>query len=100
MAWIRLAAVDELEFDSLPCEHEGAKIALFKVDGEVFATDNVCTHDYALLTDGFLEDGCVECPLHAAQFDVRTGAVNCGPAREPLKTYPIQIRDGEVWADL
>lgn len=100
MTWVRLAAVDELEFESLPCEHGEAKIALFKVDGGVYATGNVCTHDYALLTDGFLEDGCIECPLHAARFDVRTGAVACGPACEPLKTYPIQIRDGEVWADL
>jgi len=54
-------------------------IALYGVDGEVYATANLCTHGNARLCDGFLEDGEIECPLHQGRFDVRTGKALCAP---------------------
>jgi nitrite reductase/ring-hydroxylating ferredoxin subunit len=76
------------------------QIALYLVNGEVFATHNVCTHQFALLSDGFLEDGCIECPLHQGKFDVRTGAALCAPATAPLKTYKVHVEDGAVMVEL
>jgi nitrite reductase/ring-hydroxylating ferredoxin subunit len=76
------------------------QIALYLVDGEVFATHNVCTHQFALLSEGFLEDGCIECPLHQGKFDVRTGTALCAPATSPLKTYKVYVEDGAVMVEL
>ncbi len=95
MNWTRVAATGELTDDEpLAVVVEGRKIALYRSDDEFFATDNVCTHAYALLSDGFLEDGCIECPLHQARFDIRTGKALCAPATLDLATYPVKV-DGE-----
>lgn len=75
-------------------------IALYLVDGEVYATHNICTHQHALLSDGFLEDGCIECPLHQGKFDVKTGAALCAPVTTPVKTYKIQVDNGAVMVEL
>lgn len=68
--------------------------AVFNVDGSCFATHDKCTHREGPLSDGALDGSTVTCPYHGAQFDVTTGAVLCGPAKEPLKTYRL-IMDGE-----
>jgi 3-phenylpropionate/trans-cinnamate dioxygenase ferredoxin subunit len=97
MNWTRIAASGQLEDDeALGVMVEGRKIALYKSAGEFFATDNVCTHAYALLSDGFLEDGCIECPLHQARFDIRTGQALCAPATLDLKTYPVKVEGEDV----
>ena len=79
---------------------ENEQIALYLVDGNVYATHNVCTHQLALLSDGFLEDGCIECPLHQGKFDVKTGAALCAPVTAPVKTYRVQIEKGAVMVEL
>lgn len=95
MNWTRVAATGELtEDEPLAVVVEGRKIALYLSGGEFFATDNVCTHAYALLSDGFQEDGCIECPLHQARFDIRTGKALCAPATVDLATYPVKV-EGE-----
>ena len=97
MNWTKVAAISQLSDDEpLAVVVEGRKIALYRSDGEFFATDNVCTHAYALLSDGFLEDGCIECPLHQARFDIRTGKVLCEPATEDLKTYPVRVEGDAI----
>ncbi len=90
--WHKAAQTDDVtEDEPLAIEAGGLKIALFKVDGEYFATGNVCTHAYALLSDG-LQDGCeIECPLHNARFDVRTGEARSSPAEVPVPTYPVRV---------
>jgi len=70
---------------------EGMQIAVYNVEGELFATDNVCTHAFALLTDGYLDGGIVECPLHAGCFDVRTGEGMGDPISENIKTYRVRV---------
>ena len=74
----------------------GAEIALYNVGGQFFATTNVCTHDEAYLSDGELFGHVVECPLHGARFDVRSGKVLSLPAVYPLKTYEVRVADGKV----
>ena len=99
--WVRAAGRTELiEGEVLGVEVAGHAIALYDVDGNVFATDNICTHAYASLSDGWLDGGLIECPLHAARFDVRTGKVLDPPATEDLKTYPVRVVDGEIQVKL
>ena len=76
------------------------EIALYGVDGEVYATDNLCTHGNARLCDGFLMGHEIECPLHQGRFDVRDGRALCSPLRENLVTYPVRIEDGIVFVAL
>ena len=71
------------------------EVAVYNVDGSFYATDNACTHKQGPLNEGTL-DGClVECPWHGSKFDVRTGQVTLGPAKQPLKTYRVTL-DGPV----
>lgn len=78
----------------------GRSIALYDCDGSLFATDNICTHAYACLSDGWLDGETIECPLHAARFNVRTGEVLDPPATEDLKTYPVRVVDGDIQVHL
>ena len=68
---------------------------VFNVGGRFCATQNTCTHRQGPLSEGTLDGSTVTCPYHDAQFDVCTGAVLRGPAREPLETFRV-IVDGEV----
>jgi naphthalene 1,2-dioxygenase system ferredoxin subunit len=98
ISWIDAAAVDELPPDDvLGLEVEGRDLALYSVNGDVFATSNTCTHGQARLCDGFLEGHEIECPLHQGKFDVRTGKATCAPVTEDLRTYPVKIEGGRVY---
>jgi len=97
LEWVGLCRVDELPGGGMyPFAVGSTRVAVYLIDGKVYATDNVCSHAFALLTDGWLEDGLVECPLHGAQFDVTTGAVARGPAECPIVTFQTRIRDGVI----
>jgi 3-phenylpropionate/trans-cinnamate dioxygenase ferredoxin subunit len=66
-------------------------------DGELFAVDDTCTHEQASLADGWLEGCEVECPLHAARFDLRTGEPDGPPATGPIRTHQVSIADGDIY---
>ncbi len=72
------------------------RVAIYNVDGEFFATDDTCTHEEASLSEGVLYDDIVECPLHGAAFNVRTGEVEAFPAVVPLQTYELQVVGDEI----
>ena len=88
------------EDDVVGVDVEGRQLALYVVNGEVYATDNICTHGHARLCDGFLEDYEIECPLHQGRFDIRNGKAMCEPLTVDLKSYPVKIQDGRVFVDL
>jgi nitrite reductase/ring-hydroxylating ferredoxin subunit len=69
-------------------------VAVYDVDGEVFATHNICTHGLANLSDGYLEDGLIECPLHQGLFNVKTGEAAGAPCVKAIKTFPTRL-DGD-----
>lgn len=95
--WVRVARRSELAAgEVIGVETGGRSIAIYDCDGELFATDNICTHAYACLSDGWLDGTTIECPLHAARFDVRTGEVLDPPATEDLKTYPIRQTGDDI----
>ena len=72
------------------------RIALYNVDGEYFATDDTCSHEEASLSEGFLYDDIVECPLHGAAFNVRTGEVEAFPATVGIDTFPVRVVGDEI----
>jgi len=72
------------------------EVAVFKVDGEVFALYNICPHQQtALIYDGIIEDGCVVCPAHGWMFNLRTGKKPTGG--NGLQVYPVEVFDEEVY---
>jgi nitrite reductase/ring-hydroxylating ferredoxin subunit len=95
--WVRAAGRGNLtEGEVLGVEVEGRSIALYATDSGLFATDNICTHAYACLSDGWLDGEVIECPLHAARFDIRTGKVLDPPATDDLKTYQVRLVGDEI----
>jgi 3-phenylpropionate/trans-cinnamate dioxygenase ferredoxin subunit len=101
MAWIEINDAGTLQNDEvMPLTLGERQLAVYRSDDEYFVTDNVCTHQYALLSDGYLEDGCIECPLHQARFDIRTGKAMCAPGATDIRTYPVKFEDSRVWVEL
>ena len=91
------AASDVPDGDVVGVLIAGRDIALYGIDGDVYATDNMCTHGQARLCDGFLEGHEIECPLHQGKFDVRSGKPTCAPATNDIRTYPVRIDAGRVY---
>lgn len=76
---------------------DGRRVAVYLVEGKAFATDDRCTHGNSSLADeGCLEGHIVECGMHLGTFDVRTGEAVGPPCTKALRTYPVEIRDGQV----
>jgi nitrite reductase/ring-hydroxylating ferredoxin subunit len=78
----------------------GARLLLANVDGEILATDELCTHEDAPLATGSLKGGFVKCPLHGSRFNLRTGAAMDEPAEEPLRTYPVRVEGNDILVNL
>jgi naphthalene 1,2-dioxygenase ferredoxin component len=96
-AWTPVASLDDFAAsDAIAVEAGGRQVAIYLVDGSVFATSNRCTHGDASLCDGFLEGHEIECPHHQGRFDVRTGVATAAPAEVALATWPARIVDGRV----
>ena len=101
MNWVKIAATGQVsEDESLAIEVNGKQLALHHTEGEYFVTDNVCTHQYALLSDGYLEDGCIECPLHQAKFDLRSGKAMCAPATVDIQIYSVKTEGDDIYVAL
>ncbi len=99
--WVRAAAsADVAEGAAVAVEVMGHSLALYRVEGELFCTDNVCTHEYALLTDGWLEGHVIECPLHAGQFDIRDGKGLCAPVEKPVAIFSVRQDGDDVMVQL
>jgi 3-phenylpropionate/trans-cinnamate dioxygenase ferredoxin component len=81
-------------------EAEGTGIAIARVNGKLFAIEDVCTHDDGPLGEGVL-DGCeIECPRHGARFDIRTGAATRMPAAAPVAVFEVKVENGEIFVEL
>ncbi|WOH81567.1 non-heme iron oxygenase ferredoxin subunit [Bradyrhizobium sp. BEA-2-5] len=97
MTWHHLCAAAKLsEGEPLGFKLGERRVALYKVDDDVFATGDVCSHAFALLSTGFLEGHVIECPLHGAMFDVRDGKCRSSAYRN-IEAFKVEIRDGEVY---
>jgi naphthalene 1,2-dioxygenase ferredoxin component len=99
--WVKVAERGDLgEGDVLGVVVAGHDIAIYDLDGEIFATDDICTHAYAKLSDGWLDKGEIECPLHAGRFDVKTGKATAPPCIDDLKIYAVRVVGDEIQVKL
>ena len=96
-AWTAVATLDDFAAsDAVAVQVAGKEVALYLVNGTVYATANRCTHGDASLCDGFLEGHEIECPHHQGRFDVRTGAATAAPAEVALAPWPARLVEGRV----
>jgi 3-phenylpropionate/trans-cinnamate dioxygenase ferredoxin subunit len=101
MTWQKLARIDDIPDDApLETGTRARPLALYRINGQVYCTDNLCTHAEAFLSDGYLEGHEIECPLHGARFDIRTGRALCPPANKDINAYPVRVDGDDVMADL
>lgn len=101
MAWRRVATTKNLSPENpFPFAIDEKQFAIFQVNTNYYALDNICPHAYALMTDGFVEDDKVECPLHGAIFHIPTGKCLGPPADADLKTYPVKVEDDVILVDV
>jgi 3-phenylpropionate/trans-cinnamate dioxygenase ferredoxin subunit len=96
-AWTDVAAGDDVPVGERRVYEVDARfVAVYNVGGDLYAIEDVCTHDGNPLSDGPVEDHEVICPRHGARFCLRTGAALSPPAYEPVATYPVAVRDGRL----
>lgn len=77
-----------------------AEFAVYRLDGQFYATDDMCTHGMVSLSNGDVADGQIFCPLHGGAFDIRTGKATELPCRQALKIYAVVVQGDELFADL
>jgi nitrite reductase/ring-hydroxylating ferredoxin subunit len=94
---IDLCSVDDVpQGEVRKVETGGLVLAVFNVDGELFVTDDHCTHGPGSLSEGWLTGYEIECDFHQGCFDVRTGEVTSPPPMVPVRTYPVVVEDDRV----
>jgi 3-phenylpropionate/trans-cinnamate dioxygenase ferredoxin subunit len=95
---VKVATVDEVPLNgSKLVEVDNVRIALFNLNGEFYAIEDVCTHDGGPLVEGEIVNGHeVRCPRHGARFDIRTGAALSFPAFEPTIAYDVYIQGEDL----
>lgn len=98
----KVAKYSELEDGKITAIRvDGNPIALYKINGQVFATFDTCTHDECSLEDfGKVDGEEVECTCHGAKFKIKTGEVTRPPATIPLKTYKAEVEGEDVYVEI
>ncbi len=96
--WVEVCPEGEIN----PGQHkvvdvEGAMVAVFNLDGELYAIEDICSHDGSEIAEGCIIGDDIECPRHGARFCIKTGAVTAPPAYEPIDTFPVMVLDRIVY---
>jgi nitrite reductase/ring-hydroxylating ferredoxin subunit len=101
MSWTFASTVDAINGrDILGVDCGGRRIALYRLDGDFFATSDACPHQGASLSDGCIVSHFVECAAHFALFDIRTGVAAGGPTTNSVKVFPTRVENGEIHVDI
>jgi naphthalene 1,2-dioxygenase system ferredoxin subunit len=99
--WMTVADRASVGPDSVVAVKAGdLDIALYNIEGQFYATSNVCTHAHALLSDGWLDGDVIECPLHGGRFEVKTGKGLGAPITCDLKTFPVRVEGNAIQVKL
>jgi nitrite reductase/ring-hydroxylating ferredoxin subunit len=101
--WVRVCADKSLSSgEMVEFDHAGKKIMVARAAGQLYATDRICTHAYADLSTGFMnEDACtITCPLHLSAFKLSDGVPQNPPATVALKTYKVKIQGEGIYVKL
>lgn len=95
--WHRVASLDEVTPGNMKQVQIGIRlVALYNVGGKLHATDDICTHADACLTDGFLEGDVIECPLHQGRFHIPTGKALGAPVTVDVAIYPVKTEGNDI----
>jgi len=97
--WVQVCTSSDIDVeDVLGFDYNGHAYAIYRLGPHVFfASDGLCTHEETNLAEGFVFDGCIECPLHLGRFDIETGKALSAPVTKDLKTYPVELRGDQVF---
>ncbi len=99
--WVKVARADEVqEGRAKVVEAKGKRLALARVGGQVYAVQDLCTHDNGPLGEGVVIEETIECPRHGARFDVKTGRPVTLPAVVPVQTFPVKTSGDDVLVEL
>jgi len=100
--WVKVADVSECAGEGCvrAVTARGEAIVLGRWEDEIFALEDCCSHEDFLLSEGTINDGRIECVLHGAMFDLRTGKAVRLPAVRPVKSYPVRIENGEIFVEV
>lgn len=95
--WIDVCGQNALaDGENIVVDVDGADVAVFRIDGDYYAIEDVCTHDGAEIASGEVEGDEIICPRHGARFCIKTGEVTAPPAYEAIACFPVRIEDGRV----
>lgn len=102
MTWVSVCPEEDIDLeDVIRFDHAGRTFAVYRsAEGEVFATDGLCTHERVPLADGLVIGDTIECPKHNGRFNYRSGAPLRPPVCVALATYPARIRDGVIEVEI
>lgn len=101
MAWTCAAPTTAVaEGTVVGVECQGRRLALYRLQADYFATSDVCPHQGAALSAGCVVEGYIECPVHHALFDIRTGAADGAVTARGVRTYPTRVEHDEIHVDL
>lgn len=90
--WVKVASSDAVDEGAmLQVDVAGDAVCLYNLGGTLYATQDICTHEHAFLSEGYIDGDCIECPLHQALFHIPTGEVRSAPATENLRVYPVRV---------
>ena len=96
--WVRVAAVDDVKpGDVIEVEVDDEPVVLANTGSEFLAASDICSHEYVLLHDGWLEGETIECPQHGSKFNMRTGEVLNAPATQPIEVYEAKVDGQDVY---
>jgi 3-phenylpropionate/trans-cinnamate dioxygenase ferredoxin subunit len=97
MPFVKVAKVGEIApGKAIRIEIDDEPVAIFNVDGDLYAIGDTCSHEEASLSEGDVYGTCVECPLHGAEFDLKTGHPRTLPAVVPVPTYAVMVEGDDV----
>jgi 3-phenylpropionate/trans-cinnamate dioxygenase ferredoxin component len=101
MAFERVCALADVpEDEAIGVTLDDQDIAVARHGDEIFAVEDTCSHAAVALSEGEVDECTVECWLHGSRFDLRTGKPTGLPATEPIATFPVDVRDGDVYVDI
>ena len=96
--WVRVARAEEVQAETpLAVSLDDDAVVLARLGDDMFALEDLCTHDGSDISGGCIVEGTIECPRHGARFCLRTGEVLSPPAYEGLHVFPVKIENGDVW---
>jgi len=100
--WVKVANVADIPDYSnlLRVVFEGEPVCIYQLEnGDIYATQDLCTHGNASLSEGYLEEEVIECPLHQGTFNVVTGEALTLPCKLPLKTFKVKVEEGDIYLE-